>query len=83
MAHVPGLNEMELEKFRQQDADATANFEKFCSQCHGLPNPKTHARGEWAGVLWRMRQHMMTYKKKVPTQGELDRIFDLLVKNSL
>lgn len=31
---------------------------RYCSQCHGIPSPASHAAAEWEGTLRRMVMHM-------------------------
>jgi hypothetical protein len=39
-------------------SDAGRMFSIACTQCHALPDPRRHTRGEWPAVVERMRQHM-------------------------
>ena len=40
-------------------SDAGKMFSIACTQCHALPDPRRHTRGEWPAVVERMRRHMM------------------------
>jgi len=32
-------------------------LKKYCSQCHGAPNPDSHTPREWRSVMYRMQTH--------------------------
>jgi len=36
----------------------TQAFARICSQCHALPDPRTHTGGDWPAVVDRMAQNM-------------------------
>jgi cytochrome c5 len=54
------------------DAPGRDFFEKTCSQCHELPDPRQHSATDWPVVVRRMNQHMADILKKeiTPTQVE-------------
>lgn len=39
-------------------SEAGKIFSIACTQCHALPDPRRHTRGEWPAVVSRMREHM-------------------------
>jgi hypothetical protein len=39
-------------------SDAGKMFSIACTQCHALPDPRRHTRGEWPAVVSRMKEHM-------------------------
>jgi len=39
-------------------SDAGRMFSIACTQCHALPDPRRHTRGEWPAVVERMKRHM-------------------------
>jgi len=39
-------------------SDAGRIFSIACTQCHALPDPRRHTRGEWPAVVERMKRHM-------------------------
>lgn len=39
-------------------SDAGRIFSIACTQCHTLPDPRRHTRGEWPAVVERMKRHM-------------------------
>jgi hypothetical protein len=54
-------------------------YRKTCTQCHGLPSPARHTRGEWKHYLKLMESHMKNRgiafpdDEKIIIQGYLDR----------
>jgi len=52
-----------------------------CTQCHALPPPNQHTRAEWPGVIARMKGHIKTYGKVMPTAAQLKSIVGYYVAN--
>jgi cytochrome c2 len=49
-------------------------FREACSQCHALPDPKSHRAGEWPRIVARMERNMRWMNRVVaskPDPGEL------------
>ncbi len=57
-------------------------FKEFCSQCHGLPDPKLHTPNEWPAVVEKMRGYMQAMDKKVVTKDEEMEIVSYLERNA-
>lgn len=57
-------------------------FQKTCSQCHALPDPKLHTAEEWSGVVKRMRKNMEIMGKPVITEDEKDQIIAYLSRHA-
>lgn len=59
----------------------------YCTQCHGLPSPGTHAAGDWPAVARRMwlRAEWLPreMQAKVPSMGERYVILTYLTANAL
>ncbi|VAW96411.1 hypothetical protein MNBD_GAMMA19-1243 [hydrothermal vent metagenome] len=53
-----------------------------CTQCHAMPHPAQHSGEAWPGVIARMKGHIQTYKKTMPSQEELKSIVEYYVGNS-
>jgi cytochrome c5 len=49
-------------------------FEATCSQCHDLPDPKTHSREDWVAVVRRMMDRMQTMLGRTLTPDQYSRI---------
>lgn len=45
-------------------------FGKVCSQCHALPDPRTHSREDWPTVYRRMEQNMERMRVPPPTRDQ-------------
>ena len=46
------------------------SFSKVCSQCHALPDPRTHSREDWPTVYSRMERNMERMKVPPPTREQ-------------
>lgn len=53
-----------------------------CSQCHIMPNPNQHTRGEWPGVISRMLGNIKTFKRTMPSDSKLKTIVEYYVANA-
>ncbi len=53
-------------------------FERVCSRCHQLPDPKTHAGADWPGVIMRMERNMERMKVPGVTNEESQTIIGYL-----
>lgn len=56
------------------DTPGLALFQKTCSQCHALPDPKLHTADEWPGVVERMQKNMEIMGKPAITDQERNEI---------
>lgn len=69
--------------------DPGANlFLKTCSQCHDIPNPKTHSPEEWPGIVARMFEKAATpeFSAKglfIPSTEEVEKILRYLSEKAL
>lgn len=45
-------------------------FERVCSQCHALPDPRTHSAADWPAVFLRMEQNMERMQVTPPSSSE-------------
>jgi cytochrome c5 len=59
------------------------DFRRFCTQCHAPPDPRSHTAADWPAVVDRMKSHMQTMNKKVPSAGQEKQILAYLEKNAL
>jgi len=53
-------------------------FERVCSQCHALPDPRIHSPEDWATVFLRMEGNMERMKVTPPSTGEAGEIVSYL-----
>jgi cytochrome c5 len=51
-------NALKVSEATLPDAPGRDAFEKSCSQCHELPDPKQHSPADWFVVVQRMRGHI-------------------------
>lgn len=63
-----------------------ALFASYCSQCHNLPNPKMHSKGEWPMMFEKMMGHAelmagASLEVKTPVDKEKKEIVSYLEKN--
>ncbi|MEK7286859.1 MAG: hypothetical protein AAB035_06135 [Nitrospirota bacterium] len=76
-----GFNPQTLE---DRESPRAQLFMKVCTQCHGLPDPKTHLAKEWPGIVVRMMDRMrrtQAFSMKpvvVPENKEVDEIIAYL-----
>ena len=64
------------------DKAGAPEYSRTCMQCHQLPDPKQHTSAEWPVVVKRMKRHMGSMSKIVPSDDETQRIVDYLSKAS-
>lgn len=67
------MNSVRLSLVRQ-DVEGAPDYSRTCMQCHQLPNPKQHTAAEWPAVVKRMKRHMRSMGKIVPSDEEAGRI---------
>lgn len=77
-AHQP----IDPSKLPDRDSPGAQAFERTCSQCHALPDPKQHTAGEWPATVTRMTQNMRNMDKPVPDAATLASIVTYLEKNA-
>ena len=63
------------------DSPNTALFQRTCSRCHALPDPKQHTADEWPGVVERMRKNMEIMGKTAITDQQRDGLVEYLRMN--
>ena len=56
------------------DAPGKALFEKRCSRCHALPDPKQHGPEDWGAVVRRMMGHMEDILNESLTRPDFERL---------
>ncbi len=49
-------------------------FQKKCTQCHGLPDPKLHNSSEWTSVVERMRVNISRMQKEPISDSEKEEL---------
>lgn len=57
-------------------------FVRYCTACHGAPNPRAHTAADWPAVVARMRGHMGTFNKPAPGDDEVTRIVAYLSEHA-
>jgi cytochrome c5 len=57
-------------------------YKEFCSQCHALPDPKSHTRSDWPAIVDRMEGHMKMMNKKTMAGDQKKEILGYLDKNA-
>lgn len=64
-------------------------FSQACSQCHALPDPKSHTAGEWPEIVERMQKNLawtgVVSSNRVSSLGSqlnVEKILDFLQRNS-
>ena len=57
-------------------------FTTTCSQCHAAPDPAQHNANEWARVVLRMKNNIITAGKKIPDEQTIELINDFLKAHS-
>jgi cytochrome c5 len=63
-------------------AAGAAAFRATCSQCHALPDPRSHTAAEWPAVVEKMRANMRLMRKKIPGPEQEKEILSFLEKNA-
>jgi len=58
--------------------NTVAIYTTFCSQCHGLPDPRQKSAAEWAQVMNRMLIHMKKQGKLTPSPQQQQLILEYL-----
>ena len=53
-------------------------FERVCSQCHALPDPRIHSAEDWATVFLRMESNMERMNVTPPSSGEAGEVLSYL-----
>jgi len=53
-------------------------FKKFCTPCHGLPSPESHAPGEWRSIIFRMQNHRLKRGYKPLNENEIELLVNYL-----
>lgn len=64
------------------DSPGAHAFQRTCSQCHALPDPKQHTAAEWPATVTRMTQNMRSMNVPVPDSATLERIVGYLTQNA-
>jgi cytochrome c5 len=59
-----------------------SHYKEFCSQCHALPDPKSHTRAEWPAIVDKMQANMKVMKKKTMTAEQEKEVLGYLEKNA-
>lgn len=53
-------------------------FERVCSQCHTLPDPRIHSPADWATVFLRMERNMERMKVAPPSSDDAGEVLSYL-----
>jgi len=69
---------IEADELRGGETQGGQAFQKTCTECHALPDPKQHSRNEWPAVVDRMRKNMVSMGVPVPSQEITDNILKFL-----
>jgi cytochrome c2 len=59
-----------------------AVFKAACSQCHALPDPRSHAAGEWPAIVEKMKANMRLMRKKVISADQEKEILSFLEQHA-
>ncbi|MBF0610967.1 MAG: hypothetical protein G8345_04925 [Magnetococcales bacterium] len=70
------LNKVDMEQ------PGAKEYVTYCSQCHQLPDPQMHTKGEWPKVTARMAKHMGSMAKNLADQATLTTINGYLQANA-
>ena len=77
-------------KLPEPDSDSARLVAKYCTQCHGLPDPKQHSASDWSITIARMNSRMqwMSSNNKsnniaAPSEKELAELTSYLQSNAL
>lgn len=73
---------IDVSKYSELNTPAGREFQKTCSQCHALPDPKQHTANEWGAVVERMKQNMAKMGKSVPDIETIDNVVGFLQRNA-
>jgi hypothetical protein len=55
-------------------AEGARLLRRYCGRCHAPPAPAAHAAREWPQVVARMKQHMLTQGKALPSREQFQEI---------
>jgi len=69
-------------KYPDLSTPAGRNFQKTCTQCHALPDPKQHTRDEWPSVVGLMVHNMVKMDKIVPKERIQEEIIAFLQRHA-
>jgi cytochrome c5 len=64
------------------ESPAAILFKQTCTQCHPLPDPKSHTAAEWPAIVERMKSNMEFWHKRVITDEEKSQILTYLEANA-
>ncbi len=65
-----GFMPIDIAEYVDLDTPAGNAFQRICSYCHALPDPKLHNADEWRDVVLRMRENMIHLN--IPDPGDDD-----------
>ncbi|HFD86387.1 MAG TPA: hypothetical protein ENJ35_01790 [Gammaproteobacteria bacterium] len=84
MAYLQKQAQKPIDRSQYEDLNSMAgqSFDKTCSQCHALPDPKQHTIEEWSAVVQRMKQNMRLMGKSVPDEETIESILEYLQKHA-
>lgn len=69
---------IKIEELQGSKTQGGQAFQKICTECHALPDPKQHSKNEWPAVVDRMRKNMVSMGVPVPGQEITDNILKFL-----
>ncbi|MGH8719445.1 MAG: hypothetical protein ACREV0_10975 [Burkholderiales bacterium] len=84
-----GQQPIEVGQYADLNTQEGRAFSQACSQCHTLPDPKSHTAQEWPEVVERMKKHLLwigvvSSNRAIgkPSQFSAKEILDFLKRNS-
>ena len=84
IAYLQKQAQKPIDRSQYEDLNSIAgqSFDKTCSQCHALPDPKQHTIEEWPAVVQRMKQNMRLMGKSVPDEETIESILEFIQKHA-
>lgn len=65
------------------DLPGRDTFQRVCSQCHALPDPRAHSTADWPVVFLRMRENMSRMRVTSPDQAETSAVLGYLERSAV
>jgi len=78
-----------VEDLPEPDSTGAIAFSAYCTQCHGLPSPKTHIAAEWDSTIDRMAARMFRMGSRgmhgvvAPSESELGELRAYLKEHAM
>lgn len=84
-----GQRPIDAERYAGLSSTEGRAFSQACSQCHALPDPRSHTAGEWPEIVERMQKNLAwtgvvssTRVRSFEPQLNVEKIIDFLQRNS-